>query len=216
MISVGDFKNKRNMTQRMGTFEDVVAMYKVKSQVLVVQNEKQWIHGLTFLYEQLDDDLVNKMLGVSKEELRVQGLEQLVKTRHHVPVAEFYCSFTNDLHMQLLSREQGKSALLNCMAHRLFGYRPDIERNELEHEIATNSDLAADVMVDYLLKLRGPFGARAFTGCLTYMDILGHRILQYSIIMAFLENQIKEMLTAEEPKHKPKEESHDHDGEYDF
>ena len=168
----------------MGCFEDVVNAYAQKSVDFVETNEPLFYRVLCEFYSRQDEDFFKANLRFSKAEFKEKGIETLVAEGKHLPVAEFYSGIAEKLKEQILSDSQGSNNYVNAFFGVFFGFRMDIERTELEREFEANKDLSDKKMVEYLLKLRGLFGGRAF---ITYrgpsMDLFNLKAIERYILL---------------------------------
>src|SRR3989344_9025203 len=123
------------------------------------------ISDLEEFYKLQDDAFLEAKAGLTKKALNDFGLEGLIQCRKHAPIAEFYCGFAEELYRQLFENDGAKNRFANALLSTTCGFRMDIEYFELEHEFSMNDDLNNEDMVNHLLKLKGPFGTRAYTAC---------------------------------------------------
>lgn len=186
----------------MTRFEQIVNIYKIKSQLLVVTNEGVFREYFNTSYESLGDDFLQRNLGITKAELEKFGLEGLIKLGKHVGIAAAYVSFSETIYGEILSESQGKNPGLNVAAELCFGFRYDIERGELEREFTSNKDLSDEKLVNYLLRLRGPFGTRAYGACKKpgFNEMFGPLIMQYPFVMAGLNYLVRDLLEKEDTR----------------
>lgn len=149
----------------MSRFEEVVKQYKEESQKFVEKYECLIAVQLTQFYQQLGEEELKATFGFEPEIVNRFGVPGL-RQGEHPPISKFYNKFSDDLEKLVISHwgdcAPEVSAQLFEMFAALCGFRPDIEKGDLEYEIEMNSQLEYKKIVEHLLKLRGPFGARAY------------------------------------------------------
>jgi len=202
----------------MPHFDDVVRLYMRKSQEVVREFEDSLGEELASFYARLDDVVLKNRFGIEQWIVEQEGMSGLVKRGLHHPLASTYFCFTEELYKFVCQDERVSDADVNSRLEGFLGCKPNIERGELKHEIAMNSDLSDERLVDYLLKLQGPFGTRAFVVCenRTIIDVFD--VAKYRIMMVFLGKRVSELLCKNEKKKKEstESESFDFDGDIDF
>ncbi len=183
----------------MGSFEEIVEKYAQKSIDFVKINEGLFYNVLSGFYSVESPDFFAQNLRFSKAEFEAKGIETLVLEKKHLSIGDFYCGTAQKIKEQILSESKGKDKYVNAFFAVLFGFRLDIESIELEREYAANQDLSDDRLVEYLLKLRGLFGARAFTTfkghSLNMFDITAK---ERSLVMQFISSYTIDLLRNQE------------------
>lgn len=183
----------------MGSFEEIVEKYAQKSIDFVKLNEGLFYKVLSEFYSVETPDFFTQNLRFSKDEFEDKGIETLVLEKKHLPIVDFYCGIAEKIKEQILSESKGKDKYVNAFFAALFGFRLDIESIELEREYSANQDLSDDRLVEYLLKLRGLFGARAFTTFKGHsLNMFNITAKERSLVMQFISSYTIDLLRNQE------------------